>query len=336
MVPSLQRDSRAVFLLHCILLLLLFSGVRGDGQITFLSTDWLTTTGSYYRAYVSSDVSAPFVGTATNTPQRWDFSQPKQDGEFLRRMDIVPISDGGHGDRFPNATYAERFIDDVYSIWDYYHINPSLNRTYHGFFNGGLLGASSITPPALDVPDAVSFGSNWNSTYVLEGEFFLTRQTINAVIDAYGMLVLPHLGEVPALRVNQLTFQYMYLNNGTPLGSDYFREYYWLARGVGKAMHIVSEHSPTPPPLSFANAASVRRVFEVRPWRVADLQIKRQGTAAVLYWTQETNTSGYRVETIGTVISTNWQVLGEPNSNTWSTSLSATQAQRFFRVITKP
>lgn len=312
-----------------------------EAQITFFTADWPATNGSYYRAYVSSDVSAPFLGVPTNTSQRWDFSSPRQPNEFVRTMDIVPTTDGGHDIDFPGASYAERFTDDVYLIWDYYRVTPNAGRTYYGSYNGGLLGASPTLMPALDIPDPISLGSNWTSSYTLEGDYIVTDQTFSAVVDAYGTIVLPQIGEVLALRVNQLTYQQVYLG-GFPYGSYYFREYFWLVRGIGKAMHIVSALGPTPPPLNFTSASSVRRVFESNTlknsllYSVTNLSIRIQTNNVLLNWRQETNIAGYRVESLGNFNTTNWQLLAEPASNSWAGAFSATQAQQFFRVFTKP
>ena len=87
--------------------------------------------------------------------------------------------------------------------------------------------------------------------------------TSRAEVDAFGTLVLPGIGEVPALRVNEVNrYDLTEQTLGLPLPSQYFRSYFWLVKGAGKAVHIVSKPDTTTPPTSFNTAASLQRVFE--------------------------------------------------------------------------
>ena len=85
-----------------------------------------------------------------------------------------------------------------------------------------------------------------------------------AVVDAYGTLVLPGIGEVPALRVNEEhTYDTQDTTLGLPLGKQYFRNYYWLVKGVGLAVNIISKaDTASVPPDAFKTAATVSRVLK--------------------------------------------------------------------------
>jgi hypothetical protein len=106
---------------------------------------------------------------------------------------------------------------------------------------------------------------------------------------------------------------------------------------------IGSDASSTVPPPNLTTAKTFLRVFEsntagdyLKPQPIADLRIGLQTEWAVLNWRQETNASGYRVETLGNLSLTNWQLIAEPAVNTWSNAVLLSETQRFFRVFFKP
>jgi hypothetical protein len=193
--------------------------------------------------------------------------------------------------------------------------------------------------PAVDIPGSIAFGTNWTFSWVADVGYEIDL-TANATVDAYGTMVLPQIGEVSALRVNQLSCEQRFIGV-LLLQTSYFREYYWLVPGIGKAVHVISASGSSPPGLNFAPAQEVRRMFEAsgitnQPMfgPVASLRIRRQSTLAVLDWPRQTNASGYRVEALGNVADTNWQLLSQPATNSWSEALTTTQ--RFYRVWWKP
>jgi hypothetical protein len=123
--------------------------------------------------------------------------------------------------------------------------------------------------------------------------------------------------------------------------THYIRNYYWLVRGVGKAVDILSEPDIEPPLADFTTARFILRVFAaskvtdasaLRP--VSGLRIRAQSGKAILGWTQETNRSGYQVEGLNLLGTTNWQVLAEPSASAWTNLMPANQG--FFRVFSKP
>jgi hypothetical protein len=272
-------------------------------------------------------------------------------------MDVVPPSDGGQGSNFPEATYAERLTTEATgaSSWSYYRIVANEGRRYYGAFDPVANPSKPITlfdAPTTDFPDRIGYGTNWSRTVdwmglvdygIFESEVAV-HFTSQAEVDAYGTVVLPGLGEVPALRINEVnSYERTDVWLGWPLDTQCFRSYYWLVRGVGQAVHIISNAELAVPPANFTTAKYLLRVFAaskvtdgpaLRP--VAALRIRTRPGMAILDWLSETNRSGYRVESLDFLGATNWQVLAEPVGNAWSNSLPSTPTQRFFRVFSKP
>jgi hypothetical protein len=169
--------------------------------------------------------------------------------------------------------------------------------------------------------------------------------TSQASVDAWGTVVLPSLGELPALRLNEMnTYDVRDAETGTSYGVTTFRNYYWLVRGIGKAVHIISPgYTGSSAPSDFPSAKTYLRTFEsntarsyLTPLPAAELRIRHQGSWAVLDWRQETNATCYRVETLGSLPSTSWQLVTEVPVNTWSNLLPTAETQRYYRVFSKP
>jgi hypothetical protein len=341
----------------CCLVATVLSSAAGRAQVVFSADDLPSDPGAYYRAYrnvAEVDVSTR-IGPAGG-PHRWDFSEPKAAGETVLRMDVVLPSDGGHGASFPAAAYAERLTreSDGSRSWSYYRIIPALGRTYFGFFDPAGNPANPLTvfnSPTTDLPARVEFTQTWSRTVdwvdVLDLGFFEIQTAIRfsstAEVDAYGTLALPGLGEVPALRVNEVnTYDFTDLTLGLPMPSQHFRNYYWLVKGIGKAVHIISDGRETMPPPNFNPAKTVLRVFEAsdfedQPLRaVAGLRIRLEDDLIMLDWAPDSSASGYRVETAEDVAATAWRLVAEPSAPSWSEAVVAAEWQKFFRVFAKP
>ena len=322
---------------HGLVLLVALCCFGGNAQITFYATNLPGQVGQFSRTYISTGTDASNLIGQPGGPRLWDFSQPQQPGETSRRMDVVPPTDGGHGSSFPSASFAERYTDEPNGnqSWDYYSVTPNLGRTFFGHYDSSVGSASPFSPPAIDIPNSVGLGTNWSYAGNAGVGIVTFHLAVSATADAYGTLVLPQIGVVPALRVNQFNTEQIYYN-GSPISTQYFREYYWLVPGIGKALHIVSDYTSDPASINFTSVNEVRRAFEVRPWRVANLNLRRQGNTVILNWRQESNTSGYRVEFLGNLQSNNWQFLAAPPTNGWPDGSVVTQGQRFYRVIVEP
>jgi hypothetical protein len=256
----------------------------------------------------------------------------------------VPPSDSGCQSSFPNATYAIFYTneDSSWVEWDFYSSDAKTGRLFHGadvpVFGGTDvtgLGAQVFSPASVDIPVAVGYGSNWSYTVSATETFYSFEETVTATADAWGTIILPRIGPMQALRVNQLT-KAVETFGGLPVSTYFVREYYWLAPGFDKVVHIVSEHTSQSPSTNFDAAFEVRVVFasSATPTPVTGLQIVARNGIGTLTWQLEQDATTYQVQTTDRLSSTNWQTLGFPVSNSWVQILTA--PQRFYRVLISP
>lgn len=347
---SFQGRVRAVVELQGVLFFFLCChGV--EAQIVFSVTDLPVQIGNNTRAYFSTNVAlsnlTSLLGRAGG-PQRWNFSQPRSASESIHRTDIVPPNDGNHGGAFPCATYAEWEVGDSDGTlaWRYHRIDTNGGRIYYGFcqpvdLSEPVQTCNVFSEVTLDLPASVQYGQRWSRT--VDWTQFVSvvipvyyHYTAEVQVDAYGTLVLPGLGEVPALRLKQLNRSDV-TAAGIFLGTQYNTNYAWLVPGIGLAVQVIFHFDDFDlPAFERPHSNTVTRVFEVRPWGVADLRLQQQGAATILHWRQETRTSGYRVEFRNDLNLSRWELLAEPATNVWSDTSIITQTQRFFRVYTKP
>ena len=337
----------------CLAFLILFTyRAHLHAQPLFHSSNLPGRTGDYCRAYFSTNVNvASLIAPATGA-QRWDISQSQQPGELIRRTDIVGPDDGGNGASFPNAAFAERDTDEPNSqiAWRYYTLTNQ-GRLYYGFYNPVDDSATPLVvfdQPTCDIPSTVQLGQSWNRSVNWTNIVFFSfpvayHFTASAQVDAYGTLVLPGIGEVPALRVKEV-HDYEESENVSgswfPIVSQTNIYYYWLSPQIGIAAQVLQLGDNTLFPTPLPNTNAFLRVFEssvssnqsTSP--VTGLRLHLQGNLAILNWNQQTNIAGYQVESLGALTSTNWQVLGAPGTNSWSDPLTLTQ--RFYRVFYHP
>jgi hypothetical protein len=320
-------------------------------QVSFYCADLPQQVGDYSRAYYSTNVNVAQLLGQSGGPQRWDFSQPQQLNETVRRTDIVSPDEPVPG-VFPRASYAERDTDEPASpiAWRYYSMTNQ-GRLYYGFNNPISDPASPVVvfdQPTLDLPCPVQFGQSWTRPVTWSDTVLsfpvVYDFTAYAQVDAYGTVVLPGLGEIAALRVKELhDYQASYYFFGTwvPFVSQTNISYYWLTPQVGVAAQAIlfgpDAFNPTPLPhtnlfLRVFESSAITNPPAATP--VAGLRIRADAGQVAVDWTPETNSSHYRVEGIPLLDSTNWQVLGLPPTNFWNETLISTQ--RFYRVFAVP
>ena len=338
------------------LLVVVGSFTTGTAQVVFSASDLPSETGAYYRAYgnvAEVDVSNR-IGPAGG-PYAWDFSEPKAPTETLLRMDVVSPSDGGQGASFSGAAYAERTTreSDGSQSWSYHRIVPALGRSYFGFFDPVANPSKPVIvfdSPTIDLPARIEFGQSWTRTVEWEDLFDVgfteirvaVRFSSTAEVDAYGTLALPDIGKVPALRVNEVnSYEFEDRTLGLPLPSQHFRNYYWLVRGIGKAVHIVSDAQTSVPPPDISRAKTLLRVFEASeveatPRAVTGLRVRFDNGRAVLGWEPDLNAAGYRVESVTHLGADGWQLIAEPTTTSWTQDAATTEPHQFFRVFTRP
>jgi hypothetical protein len=328
--------------------------LEANSQTVFSAGDLPSHTGQYSRMYFSTNVDLSTLLGQPGGPRRWDFSQTQQPNESVRRTDVVTTDDGGQGASFPGAAYAERDTDEPTSqiAWRYCTITNA-GRLYYGFYNPVDDPVSPLVvfdQPTLDVPGSVQYGQTWKRSVAWTNEvasLYLVAYhfTASATVDAYGTLVLPNLGEVPALRVKELhdyEASGYFLDSWLPFLSQTNVYYYWLAPGLGMPVQILSigdnvldPTTPLPHTNEVLRAFSISYFTNPPPLKpVSELRIRLNSGLAILEWRQATNASSYSVETSGGLLLTNWQLLSLPATNSWSDPLTSTQ--RFYRVFYAP
>jgi len=328
-----------------------FLCAAASAQVSFYCADLPQQVGDYSRAFYSTNVNVlPLLGQ-TGGPQRWDFSQPQHSLEKVWRTDIVSPDEPNPGS-FPNATYAERDTEEPASqiAWRYYSMTNQ-GRLYYGFNSPGAEGGSAETifdQPTLDLPCPTQYAQSWSREVTWHdtvlGLPVIYEFTAYAQVDGYGTVVLPGLGELPALRVRELhdyEESCYFFEQWVLIASHANIYYYWLTPQVGVAAQAIlfGPDALNPTPLPHTNLflrVFARSGFTNAPVAtpVAGLRIRAHDGQALLDWTHVTNSAHYRVEGIPLVDSTNWQVLGLPPTNSWTETLVSTQ--RFYRVSAIP
>ena len=343
----------------------LLLALPGLAQITFYATNLPSSVGDYNRSYYSvsnayvasmlklaTNYSGPGVpGAGPGVPQVWDFSKGQQPSETVLRTDVLAVTNGPDGGDFPNATYAEKDTQEPSTqiAWRYYSMTNS-GRYYYGFYVPLDLNASSLAVfdhPNPDIPATVSYGQTWSRTNTwsgsASGDPFDYGFTTTATVDAYGTLILPAIGSVPALRVHEVQDNQIiipgFLTEDAPC--DY---YYWLVPGLGVAVQFLQNRTDSLGSLSSDNTY-VERMFYANyitntpapvsyPANPGNLRIHLVSGAVQLTWLPFTNSASYQVQTVSSIIKTNWQVLGSTTATNWSETLTPTQ--RIYRVVGMP
>jgi hypothetical protein len=349
----------------------ILSAFCARGQVVFSTNSLPCQVGEYNCSYYSADIdvsdmlsltnSGPSLPGETNVLQYWDFSQPEEPSESVLRTDIVAPEDGANSDLFPDATYAEQDTMDTTNQleWRYYGFTSSdgdPGRLYYGLdepTDQPVTEWAVFNPPSVDVPSSVQLGQTWSrslywlSTYyeiILASNYF----TADATVDAFGTLVLPGLGSVPALRVHEI-HSYIVSDANDPslvLDINTNQYYYWLVPGIGVAAQVLLLGNNVLDPTNMPYTNAVQRMFfanyytnsasssnSLPPPPSGDLSIQQQGGSVVLNWLVMTNAVEYRVDFTFS-LPANWQTLTYTPATSWTDLLTSTN--RFYRVVGIP
>jgi len=361
---------------HLYFCISVLTGLCAQAQPIFTTNSLPCQFGEYNCSYYSTNVDVtnmlalattnifpPLPGEGTNVEQYWDFSEAQQPYESVLRTDIIAPQDGANSGQFPDATYAEQYtLESTNQIgWEYYGFAGS--GTNSGRLCYGLDAPEDepvtewavFVPPTVDIPSTVQLGQTWSGSLywlTIYYEIILVSNyyTFSASVDAFGTLVLPEIGAVPALRVNEVD-SYTITDVGDPpllLDISTNQYYYWLVPGIGVAAQVLLLGNNVLDPVDLPYTNTVQRFFYASyytnststnstppPWQpTGDLFIQLQSGSVLLNWDVFTNATNYRVDFLGSLPNTNWQTLGFTTSNSWTDTLTTTQ--RFYRVVGIP
>ncbi len=361
----------AIQLTICLLFTVLLS-TTSPAQTSFLATSLPSQPGECNYSYFSSnvdvtsflalDTSAPpgMPGGAGAMPQYWDFSQPQQPYETVLQVNIVPAANGGDSEYFQSATYAEMDTMATNNIigWQYYGFTSS-GRVCYGL-DEPVAGASPeavLAPACVDIPSTVQLNQTWsNQLYwmTLYYQFILVSNymSYSAVVDAYGTLILPQIGSVPALRVHETHSYAISEVSLTPILLDISTNeyYYWLVPNLGVAAQVTLLGNNALYPAAMPYTNTVVRMFSANYFTntsvttstnsssnsvpvPGDLSIQNTGASIVLNWLAFTNCASYRVD-FAPCLPPSWQSLGYTTDTCWTDSIGPIQG--WYRVVGSP
>jgi hypothetical protein len=334
--------------------------------------DLHTQSGLYYRAYANA--YQPLFGTSYAVGNRmgsagpdrfWDFSQGPT--ERIYRFDYLNPSGVPEAAEFPQATVLERKttegVGDV--EWLMFEPVPGLGRKVYGFYSESFspsLPSIPFSQPIVDFPDGIRYQDTWTTSMITESMFpslspdwsldFPMQTTWNSTFtaDAWGVMLLPNLGLVDVLRINEeLTVDIAAdLGDGyQQIETDYVRNYYWLSPGRGIVAQLGSTQGTSMPPENFAQATAFVRMFETNkkpgaiddsPKPVGNLRLTVSNNLVLIQWQKAPNASRYRVEySTGGLGADDWIPLVVETANDYLFDPAGPLHQnRFYRVVSLP
>ena len=320
------------------------SSSMARAQATLSADDVYNLIGEYSLSYFRSNIDlVAFIGKPGSN--YWDFSQPQASNDVVARMDVVAVSDGGHGVDFAGAIFALRYEGGAFSEtdWDYYELDPTNGLFYYGSYEvvgGGANPATPITPPTSVLPWLVQYGDSWTNVYSfnvtdpLFGVIPVAYTGINEV-DAYGTLVLPGIGPVPALRITEVENY-----EEDIFGLEYAQpdtNWTWLAPGIGFAAQIFNLGPDSYSPSAETYSNSFSRVF-LSPLLTASpaAQLTLQSKVAELTWSSIFNASGYVVQNSTNLNLAQWPMTAQLTNQSLAIPIVHGVNQQFFRVLAQP
>lgn len=316
--------------------------------------DFPSHPGDRQRAYKdSSGASVAALLGQPGGPRTWDFSFPRRASEGVERIEIVGADEGSCAQRPPGAAYAERTTVEATGsqAWAYYSAEPGAGRYYYGFCDPRGNAASPgimFHERTLEIPEC-TYGTSWERTVAWDDVVdaglgipievaveFVSR----ARVDAFGTLVLPVIGSVPALRVNETnTYATYWKDLGIPLGNQYFHNVYWLVPGLGRAVLVQSKASSSGPPSLNDAPAAVIRVFEgLAPTPASPQPVTNLVAAAIdggrvrLSWDAAGDGVRYLVVRPSGALGSPWIPVATNEANSLLIDPAASGAPGFFRV----
>lgn len=333
--------------------------------------DLHTQTGLYYRAYANA--YQPLLGPSyavgnvmgsAGPDGFWDFSQGPT--ERTLRFDYIGPSGVPEAADFPLATLLERKTVEGTGEVEWLMLEPvaGLGRKVHGLYSESFspsLPSIPFSQPIVDFPDGIRYQDTWITSMITESMFpsldpewsldFRMQTTWNSTFtaDAWGRMLLPNLGLLNVLRINEeLTVDIAAdLGDGYQhIETDYVRNYYWLSPGRGIVAELHSTQGSSMPPENFAQATAFVRMFETNkkagsvddsPQPVNNLRLTVSNNNVLVQWQKAPNASRYRVEWTDNLEQGEWIPLVEETANDYFFDPAGpAQKDRFYRVVSLP
>ena len=358
--------------LHLFFYMSILAGVCAQAQTVFTTNSLPCQFGECSSSYYSTNVDvSQMIALSTNlvpappgqqpsVEQYWDFSEGQQPYESVLWTDIIVPQNGGDSGQFPYATYAEQDTIEPTNVmgWRYYGFTTSgtnSGRVCYGLDQPENLPVTDwalFVPPVVDIPSTVQYGQTWSGSFCWLSVYFQiilvsNYCTYSASVDAFGTLVLPGIGLVSALRVNELHTYSISIPSDPPLplALNTNQYYFWLVPGIGVAAQVLllGNNVLYPTTLPFTNA--VQRMFytsyftnpvptpPVQSLPPGDLFIQLQDGLVMLNWDTLSNAVNYRVD-YTELLAPNWQILGYTTNMSWTDTVTAPQG--FYRVVGIP
>ncbi|MFC1573503.1 hypothetical protein ACFL6M_07910, partial [Candidatus Eisenbacteria bacterium] len=198
-----RLDLQKIFLAGLLLAIALpftASDAIGRDAPVITTDDFFHDIGDYYRSYSNaSNASVSGLLGLPGGPQTWDFSEGPTNE--IKRFDYLPADDGddpGAGfyaaDHYPAADFSQRMTEEIGAdqAWMYLDQIAGVGRTNYGFYwpdgHTQTNDWSVFTPPILDFPDPLSYGSNWLLTTTYQFQMYDAETVldikVNMTIDA--------------------------------------------------------------------------------------------------------------------------------------------------------
>jgi hypothetical protein len=342
--------------------------MRGAEAPVIGAGDMFNEVGLYYRAYnnsynailnTGSYATANRMGPA-GANQFWDFSQGPTDRVW--RFDYSSATGVPEAVDFPLATLVEhKTVEGVgEEEWVFFEQVPGVGRKVYGFYSEQFSpGMPSIpfSQAIVDFPDTMAYQNSWQTSFTTVSTFpsldpelfedFLLRTTWTSAftVDAWGVVLLPNLGLVDALRINEeqtLGIEADLGDGWQPIDTQFVRSYYWLSPGRGIVAQMTSLQSSTPPPVNFDTAAAFVRMFETNkegssgstdPQPVDNLRVTVSNGRVLIQWNKAANATSYEVEySTGGLGPENWQPVGTTAGEYLFDNDGFGHQTRFYRV----
>ncbi len=345
------------------------------GQITITVKDMFGKEGQYYKMYSNfvdgfseaarEEVDAfEYIGEA-GEDQVWDFREGPED-EVIR-FDYVKPSAIETDMEFEGATIVERATFDSTGKHKslFLDLNTAHGRSVYGFYDESIDSVNPAIPFSVrlnDFPSRIKYEDSWDSSTTFEfvmreevpplGEIEVPSKYVyrsEMTVDAYGVIMLPELGFRfhDCLRINELVQYDAFIKmeglfeDWQNAGTQFVRNYYWLAKDMGIVAQISSVQDSVPPADEFSVATALWRQFEnnhgestatAQAVEGLEITMDANGNRILLSWKKAENTVEYLVQYSDSLRPDSWRELKKTTGNFALDDISSKKS-RFYRIV---